>query len=124
MQCPSCSAPTAVIAISEGDSGTPTRRRRQCCVCGLRFTTVETVSRAAIVRHGVADPFSRQPVIAGVRTAAQRNVYVVDALARQGRSRRRPGCPPTRHLPEFLKSEPSTSGGWSPFSLASASGRG
>ncbi|MFH0177223.1 hypothetical protein [Streptomyces cacaoi] len=124
MQCPSCSAPTTVIAISEGDSGSPVRRRRQCCVCAQQFTTIETVSRAAIIRNGVTEPFSRHIVIAGVRTAAQRSVYVLNALARQGRSRRRPGSLLAGNLPESLKTDPSPSGGWSPFSLASASGRG
>ncbi|WP_436847081.1 NrdR family transcriptional regulator [Streptomyces atratus] len=30
MQCPSCSAPTVVIDLKEDDSGTSSRRRRQC----------------------------------------------------------------------------------------------
>jgi transcriptional repressor NrdR len=124
MQCPSCSAPTTVVAISEDGSGTSVSRRRQCFECGLRFTTVVTLSLVVIPRNGVTEPFSRQSVITGVRAAAQRNVRVVDALAQQGGSGRQPGRPLPSHLPEYLKTEPSTSGGWSPFSLASASGRG
>lgn len=123
MQCPSCSAPTTVVVISEGDCGTPIKRRRQCRVCGLRFTTVVTLS-LVINRTGVTEPFSRQVMLTTVRTAAQRNLHVANALAQRSRSSRRPGCPPTRHFPELRSTEPSASGGWSPFSLASASGRG
>ncbi|MFF3844547.1 hypothetical protein [Streptomyces sp. NPDC002328] len=124
MQCPSCSAPTIVVATSEGHGASPIRRRRQCSACGLKFATSEALSLVVIRRKGVTEPYSRQAVITGVRRAAQGNVHVVNALARQGRLRQRLGRPPTGHLPNSLRLEPSTSGGWSPFSLASASGRG
>lgn len=47
------------------------RRRRQCPQCGRRFSTTETASLSVIKRSGVAEPFSREKIVAGVRKACQ-----------------------------------------------------
>lgn len=47
------------------------RRRRQCPECGRRFSTTETASLSVIKRSGVAEPFSREKIVAGVRKACQ-----------------------------------------------------
>jgi transcriptional repressor NrdR len=63
------------------DDGTSIRRRRQCPSCSRRFTTVETASLAVIKRSGVAEPFSRAKVLAGVRKACQGRPVTEDELA-------------------------------------------
>ncbi|WP_374114228.1 hypothetical protein [Streptomyces sp. NK08204] len=124
MRCPFCSASTVVVDIREDEYGS-VRRRQQCAACQRRFTTVETVSLVAIVRAGITEPFSRQRVITGVRTAARRNFRVVDALARSRRSKRRLlASPAICRQPERQLIETSTNGAWSPFTLVPASGRG
>jgi len=47
------------------------RRRRQCPECGRRFSTTETASLSVIKRSGVAEPFSREKIVSGVRKACQ-----------------------------------------------------
>jgi transcriptional repressor NrdR len=47
------------------------RRRRQCPECGRRFSTTETASLSVIKRSGVAEPFSREKIVTGVRKACQ-----------------------------------------------------
>ena len=42
MICTSCTGPTEVYDTRPHESGI--RRRRQCCVCGTRFTTWETTT--------------------------------------------------------------------------------
>lgn len=42
MICTSCTGPTEVYDSRPHESGI--RRRRQCCVCGTRFTTWETTT--------------------------------------------------------------------------------
>jgi transcriptional repressor NrdR len=53
------------------DDGMSIRRRRQCPVCGRRFTTVEQMQLSVIKRSGVVEPFSREKVISGVRKACK-----------------------------------------------------
>jgi len=53
------------------DDGLSVRRRRQCPICGNRFTTVEQMQLSVIKRSGVVEPFDRDKVIAGVRAACK-----------------------------------------------------
>ncbi len=72
MYCPFCRNPDSrVIDSRTSDDGLSIRRRRQCPKCGGRFTTMETASLTVIKRSGVAEPFSRDKVISGVRKACQ-----------------------------------------------------
>ncbi|WP_373294568.1 NrdR family transcriptional regulator [Streptomyces albiflavescens] len=123
VQCPSCAAPTVAVARRGSEDGLSIRRRRQCSACTFLFTTVETV--IVIKRAGVTEPFSRQAVIAGVRTAAQRQSFIADASAGRAQSRRR-----SRHAPlvcprsEHLSTQSSWDSAESLFPLVAASGRG
>ena len=47
------------------------RRRRQCPECGRRFSTTETASLSVIKRNGLAEQFSREKIVTGVRKACQ-----------------------------------------------------
>jgi len=72
MFCPFCRHPDSrVIDSRTSDDGLSIRRRRQCPECGRRFSTTETASLSVIKRSGVAEPFSREKIVLGVRKACQ-----------------------------------------------------
>ena len=82
MHCPFCRAADSRVVDSRAtDDGTSIRRRRQCSVCGRRFTTVESPSLNIVKRSGASEPFSRTKVIAGVRKACQGRPVGDDDLA-------------------------------------------
>lgn len=82
MYCPFCRhADSRVVDSRAYDDGSAIRRRRQCPECGKRFTTVETVTVSVIKRNGVAEPFSRDKVLIGVRKACQGRPVSEDDLA-------------------------------------------
>lgn len=82
MFCPFCRhADTKVVDSRVSDDGTAIRRRRQCPECHRRFTTTETASLYVVKRSGIAEPFSREKVIAGVRKACQGRPVTDDDLA-------------------------------------------
>jgi len=73
MHCPVCpSYDTKVIDSRAAEEGSAIRRRRQCPLCGYRFTTrerLEEVPLMVVKRSGGRVPFSRAKVIAGVSAA-------------------------------------------------------
>ncbi|WP_166864082.1 MULTISPECIES: transcriptional regulator NrdR [unclassified Salinibacterium] len=72
MFCPFCRHPDSrVIDSRTSDDGLSIRRRRQCPECGRRFSTTETASLNVIKRSGIAEPFSREKIVSGVRKACQ-----------------------------------------------------
>ncbi|MDR2253088.1 MAG: transcriptional regulator NrdR [Bifidobacteriaceae bacterium] len=82
MHCPFCRHPDSrVIDSRTAEDGASTRRRRQCPVCGRRFTTVETAALTVLKRCGSAEPFSREKVTNGVRRACQGRPVTEDQLA-------------------------------------------
>jgi transcriptional repressor NrdR len=83
VHCPFCQfADSRVVDSRTSDDGQSIRRRRQCPRCGRRFSTSETASLTVLKRSGVAEPFSRDKVIAGVRKACQGRPVTADQLAR------------------------------------------
>jgi transcriptional repressor NrdR len=83
MHCPFCRhSDSRVVDSRTTDDGAAIRRRRQCPVCGRRFTTVETSSLTVIKRSGASEPFSRDKVLLGVRKACQGRPVTQDELAR------------------------------------------
>ena len=82
MNCPFCRAADSRVVDSRAtDDGTAIRRRRQCSVCGRRFTTMESPSLNIVKRSGASEPFSRPKVISGVRKACQGRPVSEDDLA-------------------------------------------
>ena len=72
MHCPFCRNPDSRVVDSRtSDDGLSIRRRRQCTLCGRRFSTLESASLQVVKRSGVLEPFSRDKVIEGVRKACQ-----------------------------------------------------
>jgi len=72
MLCPSCgAADTRVIDSRPAENGTSIRRRRECEVCGHRFTTYERLEPQLIVlkRSGRVEPFSPAKLASGISAA-------------------------------------------------------
>ncbi|MEJ5919686.1 MULTISPECIES: transcriptional regulator NrdR [unclassified Corynebacterium] len=62
---------TKVIDSRLIDDGMTIRRRRECLACGKRFSTLERSQLMVVKRDGIAEEFSREKVIQGVRRACQ-----------------------------------------------------
>jgi transcriptional repressor NrdR len=62
VRCPFCSAPDSrVVDSREANEGRSIRRRRECAVCGRRFTTYENIEaqpRNIVKRDGRREPFN------------------------------------------------------------------
>ncbi|HJQ77996.1 MAG TPA: transcriptional regulator NrdR [Acidimicrobiia bacterium] len=98
MLCPSCeAADTRVIDSRPAENGASIRRRRECEVCGQRFTTYERLEPQMMVRKrsGRVEPFSPAKLASGISAAlADRPVSgsdvesvvdeIEDAVAAQG----------------------------------------
>lgn len=73
MQCPWCRADNDKVVDSRpADTGTSIRRRRECQACGRRFTTYERIEEVGVMvrkRAGMAEPFDRDKLEAGIRKA-------------------------------------------------------
>ena len=79
MRCPNCSATEdKVIETRISKEGDTIRRRRQCAVCGQRFTTYETIIPAelyVIKKNGTKVDFKPEKILFGIRQACwKRNV--------------------------------------------------
>lgn len=82
MRCPFCRhEDSRVVDSRSADEGAAIRRRRQCPECGRRFSTVEAATLLIRKRNGVAEQFSRDKVISGVRKACQGRPVTDDDLA-------------------------------------------
>ncbi|MFW7413952.1 transcriptional regulator NrdR [Demequina sp. SO4-18] len=82
MHCPFCRNPDSRVVDSRtSDDGSSIRRRRECPSCGKRFSTLEIASLTVLKRSGVAEPFSRDKVVNGVRKACQGRPVSDDDLA-------------------------------------------
>jgi len=82
MKCPFCQHDDSrVIDSRSSEEGLSIRRRRECPECSRRFTTNETITLNIVKRNGVAEPFSRDKVIVGVRRACQGRPVTEDDLA-------------------------------------------
>lgn len=72
MHCPFCRYPDSrVIDSRTSDDGASIRRRRECPQCNQRFSTTETASLVILKRSGVAEAFSRDKIVGGLRKACQ-----------------------------------------------------
>ena len=70
MKCPFCNAAdTKVIDSRPAEDNSSIRRRRQCVVCGKRFTTyekLETMPLMVIKKDQTREPYDRSKIEAGV----------------------------------------------------------
>lgn len=86
MRCPYCqAADTQVIDTRKLDHGTTIRRRRRCEVCQRRFTTVERIEPPTLMvikKSGIGEPYERDKVLVGVKTALYRRPVSPDMAER------------------------------------------
>ena len=83
MRCPECDATeNRVVDTRSSRGGRAVRRRRECTVCGGRFTTYEYVEERAIQvlkQSGAIEEFSRNKLLSSIRIAcAKRPVSASD----------------------------------------------
>ena len=75
MRCPYCSAEEDKVVDSRlAEEGRAIRRRRECLVCGRRYTTFERAEEVPLLvkkRNGTEEPFDRGKVQAGIRQATK-----------------------------------------------------
>ena len=75
MRCPQCAGlDDKVVDSRSSDDGTAIRRRRECLVCGRRFTTYERLEDVAFMvvkRSGERAVFDRQKIVGGLVAAAK-----------------------------------------------------
>lgn len=79
MKCPFCAnTDTKVIETRFSESDTSIRRRRECEICGKRFTTferIETTPIAVIKKDNTRQPFDRNKILSGlIRACVKRNI--------------------------------------------------
>jgi len=86
VRCPYCRENDDKVVDSRvADAGAAIRRRRECLVCGRRYTTYERVEDVGLVvrkRSGASEPFDRTKLRAGVERAATNRLddAALDAL--------------------------------------------
>jgi transcriptional repressor NrdR len=75
MRCPWCGADDdRVVDSRPADGGSSIRRRRQCGVCGRRYSTYERIEDVGLMvrkRDDARDPFRREKIAAGVLKATK-----------------------------------------------------
>jgi transcriptional repressor NrdR len=87
MQCPFCGKDKdKVIDSRSSEGGRAVRRRRQCLLCGKRYTTYERPEEAlrvtVIKKDGSREPYERRKVIDGLQKACYKRP-VTDEHVRQ-----------------------------------------
>ncbi len=84
MRCPFCqNTDTDVIDTRKLHGGDTIRRRRKCPSCAKRFTTyerVESVSITVVKKNGGREPYEREKLMSGVRTACYRRPVPAQTL--------------------------------------------
>ena len=76
MKCPTCSnSDSRVLDSRPVEDGSSIKRRRECSVCGKRFTTyevVDTVPIAVVKRDGRREFFDTHKLVLGIERACQK----------------------------------------------------
>ena len=76
MKCPNCEGnDDRVVDSRPSEDGSSIRRRRECLVCGSRFTTyerVESVPLMVIKKDGSRQPFDRQKLLIGIMKSCEK----------------------------------------------------
>ena len=84
MRCPKCGGQEDKVIDSRASrEGATIRRRRECTVCGHRFTTYEEVEHEGLMvlkRDGRREEFSREKLISGLRKACLKRPVSPKAL--------------------------------------------
>lgn len=86
MRCPFCLHPSSKVVDSRPDKeGASIRRRRECEVCGKRFTSherVEEILPMVLKKDGRREPFDRLKLIAGIKKACEKRPISIETIER------------------------------------------
>ena len=84
MKCPFCGKEnTRVIDSRPADDSSSIRRRRQCDICGKRFTTyekIETIPVVVIKKDNNREPYNRAKLEAGIIRSCHKRPVSVDQI--------------------------------------------
>ena len=84
MRCPQCDATeNRVVDTRASRGGRAVRRRRECTVCGARFTTYEYVERTQVLvikKDGRREPFRREKLAEGISKACEKRPIPHDEI--------------------------------------------
>jgi len=84
MRCPFCLNPNSKVVDSRPDKdGSSIRRRRECEVCGKRFTSherVEEILPMVLKKDGRREAFDRLKLIAGIKKACEKRPVSVETI--------------------------------------------
>ena len=84
MKCPYCGDPESKVIDSRvSKDGGMIRRRRECEVCGKRFTTYERVEEMLpllVKKDGRREPYDRTKVINGLKKACEKRPISVETI--------------------------------------------
>ena len=84
MKCPFCAQlGDKVVDSRESKDGDSIRRRRECILCGRRFTSYERIDEIpymVVKKDGTRERFERQKLIAGLLKACEKRPVSVAAL--------------------------------------------
>lgn len=85
MKCPACnSKDSRVLDSRHVEDGSSIKRRRECPICGKRFTTyevVDTVPIAVVKRDGHREFFNKHKLHMGIERACQKRPVMASAIA-------------------------------------------
>lgn len=85
MKCPVCNSPDSRVVDSRPvEDASSIKRRRECAVCGKRFTTyevIDTVPIAVVKRSGRREFFDKHKLVLGIRRACQKRPVDAEAIA-------------------------------------------
>lgn len=85
VRCPYCRGDDDKVVDSRpAEDGAAVRRRRECLLCGRRFTSYERVEELPLVvlkRSGLKEPFDRAKVESGIERAVAGSAVPSDAVA-------------------------------------------
>ena len=83
MRCPFCNAEDTQVTDSRPTENNTIRRRRECKVCGKRFTTyekVETIPMMVVKKNDIREPYDRSKLEGGVFRACHKRPIPVDKI--------------------------------------------
>ncbi len=84
MKCPECDAPeNRVVDTRDSSGGRAVRRRRECGVCGHRFTSYERVEERplqVVKSDGSAEPFDRSKLLRSLALACAKRPISASAI--------------------------------------------
>ncbi len=83
MKCPVCQGDSKVLDTRSNEEGTSIRRRRECMICGKRFTTYEKIEDMPLVvikKGGRSELFDGSKILKGLAKACEKRPIELSQL--------------------------------------------